>query len=250
MTYRTLSTALLSVFVVACTPVAPQNNNRSSSSSAVSSGRYILRYHIDNAVGMGIDKSLQSGKTSEYEMDAEVMKLFPQGNPGQVVLPSIKDAMPSLKDPSNKTLIVFAQPKDGTTVFTEALWQTDADVHSLYTFDEFASELSAMNSSAIFNARAYGSAYKSPNEKYVAVMQNEADGKDLTKISIIDLSRDVVIDTFTAPANRSVRRSSDMPFVADVTWVNNGLLLLGLYDTAVPYCEDIKPVDYAEVVLD
>lgn len=196
---------------------------------------------------MGIDPSLQSGKTSEYEMDAEVVLLDAQGGSGQVVIESIKEALPSLKDPFNKTLIVLAQPENGTTVFTEALWQTDADVHSLYIVDEMKSSLVLMDSSVAFNSRAYAAGYKSPDEKHVAVIRSNATNTNLNEILIIDLENDAVVETFTAPANRAVRRSSDMPFVSDITWTNASTLRVGLYDTEVAYTEDIKPVEFVDV---
>jgi hypothetical protein len=208
----------------------------SSSSSSEFPHHYKILYH---QLAPRYDEISISGHTSAFgEWDGEIVTMNPAtGQTGAVLVPSIKKAIPSLQEPWNMSLVLYAEPDVGDPVFKQVRMESDSYERDLYAYDKQDASLhhlqmsSAMCQFPLFN-------FLSPDQKYVAcVIENS--------LTMIDLVHDRILFTKKAPEGKVFNRSSheEMDWVSDAQWIDSTHIRTALYDSTGPYVSRMKPVD-------
>lgn len=262
--------------LVACTPIMPTTEDHSFSSSSsdttklfssssslggltsqpprfVKSG-YRIAYHNNypetyDPSYATYDWYLSSGTTTKNgEWDAAVVYIDPVTQNWRIVIPSVKDALPELKDQFNRTLSIVAQPHGANAVFTQVLMQTDAGHANLYRIDEQTQKLVKMGISEDYNKGLWGAA--SNEQRYVAVTHNKADEPGVYRhLKVLDMVNDTIVADIVVESSKAISIGEELWKVSTMTF-SGSVLRYGVYDAQAKLLYDgpePEPVEFRTI---
>lgn len=177
----------------------------------------------------------ETGDFGSHEFhDAKIIRINETTDEETIVVQSIKEAIPELKEQFNRTLFKLSYPPNSERLyFIEVLNNTDAPPGKVYAYHIDAHTFSALTVSPYFGA--YGPSAVSPDGIQVATTIDPNDDGTTRKLFFINLENDTVQTLITLSGNETLNYCTEECFggnAGEVKWLTNETIEYGVYDNS------------------
>lgn len=196
-------------------------------------------------VSYGFDRGAEGGAAA---FDAQVIERRTDGT-ASIVVKSVKEAIPALKEKDNLTLKVFAQSADGTVIFKSIYMDTDDSSGDLYAFDIVSHAFTRMKVNEIYDG-FYGGFALSADQTRFAWVPNKEMGGDTKTMYLIDLAS----DSYEAIVQLSGKETFNGGGFAlsssfNISWIDNETLRYSVYDQSKKSEQFYDPDDTVRIAV-
>jgi hypothetical protein len=200
------------------------NNNVSQAPTNTAEPKPKYTYQFEGGFNPDYSKSTADGKI--YQIDEKGVKTL--------VVPSIKDAYPELKQAFNWTFGQVSQSTDkGYLYFTKILLETDAPPTDIIRFDGNTKKFTKLSTSPYFFG--YGTASASKSTPWAVSMVNPQSEADEQSLYLIDLDRDSAKLVIKLPAGQSFNFCHEGGClggkIGQIEWLTGTQYQVGIYST-------------------
>jgi|GEM_PF-7095068 len=220
-----------------------------ANATAPSSGvEYLVRYNLDT----GTDVPL------EDQYDGPIIARDLKTGKETVVVKSVKDAIPALRERWNLTIGVFVQPTGAKPVFKTILKETDNSGGDFYQFDPATRTFTPMQLSSVYSG-FYDGSVVAPDERYVAWAREANEDKYaaglVQSLYLASFANDSYAALVVLSGNETLNGgpSDAMGVWYDITWVDSQTVRYAVFDQkkkeAGLYMEDAL-IGYRTVSID
>ncbi|MDO8649065.1 MAG: S-layer homology domain-containing protein [Candidatus Peregrinibacteria bacterium] len=171
----------------------------------------------------------ETGRQSSYGYwDASIIRRYPDGRQ-EVVVESVKAALPAVRDPENLTISRYAMISSSLLIVQTSLRETDNSAGDLYKFDASTRSFSKMKLNEIYDG-FYGGEAMSPDSSMIAWAPND-ESKGAQKLYLLDLRNDSYRTLVTLPANETIVTGFALASQTEVSWTDSTHIRYSVYQT-------------------
>ncbi len=168
------------------------------------------------------------------DFDGKIVSINAYSGTETVIVPSIKNAYPELKQAFNWTLQQVSQSEDkGYLYFTKVLMETDAPPADLIRFDGNTKKFTKLSVSSYFYG--YGTASASKTSPWAASVVNPQSESDEQSLYLLDLDRDTAKLVIKLPAGQTFNFCHDGGClggkIGNIEWLSGTQYQVGIYST-------------------
>lgn len=186
---------------------------------------YTVRYNYD----------INPGSSEPY--DGQLVAIDTRTGEESILVSSIKNALPVLKERSNLTLAVVALPQSGTAILKVVLMDTDNSSGDLYSFSPDTLRFTKMKLNERYDGFYDGSTI-SPSQNFVAwtegASQDDEVNGNMKYLYVGSLANDTYWIAVTLSGNETLNGGEfAMSSKFDIEWIGEGELRYAVYDQSM-----------------
>ncbi len=152
----------------------------------------------------------------------------------EVLVPSVKAAIPELGKELNHSLLKLSFPSTGSALFfVEVLLDTDAPPMDIFKFDLRTKTFTKLSSSEYYSG--YGTKALSPDGEKIIALKDTVSDPNIQKLWVIDLPTDTVKLAVELSGNESFNGCSENCFsgiAGEISWLDNDTIQYSVYDSS------------------
>jgi hypothetical protein len=182
----------------------------------------------------------ETGRQSSYGYwDASIIRRYPDGRQ-VVVVESVKEALPAVRDPENLTISHFANLSSSLLIVQTSLKETDNSSGDLYQFNASTHSFTKMKLNEIYDG-FYGGEAMSPDGTMIAWAPNDV-SKGAQKLYLLDLKNDSYRTLVTLPVNETIVTGFALASQTEVSWTDSTHVRYSVYQTGTYNLKDNRTI--------